>query len=1032
MGRLAPAVVSGAVVLAAFIGVLPVAVAAVGPTVQGLSVADWLRTFDAAAVDLPQDFRSPYGPMALQPDAHVVVMLKLPGDPVALVKARTPDLTPAQKEAIRADLRARQDALRPTIQALGGRVLGQYQVAYNGMKIEIARSRLVDLASLHVAVEVSPVQAFRPANTNGVPLIGAPAVWGGSPTFRGEGIKIAIIDTGVDYTHADFGGPGTEDAYLRAHANETLPADPTMFGPNAPKVKGGTDLVGDNYTGDNAPAPDPNPLDCNGHGSHVAGTAAGFGVTAAGATYRGPYDASTFSPPGKFDVGPGVAPLADLYAVRVFGCEGFTRLTVDAIEWAVNNNMDVINMSLGSIFGMRDDPTAEASDNAAKAGVIVVASAGNSGPSPYMTGAPAAADTAISVAASDAVPSVLAARAALSTGSTIFMQNSNGAAFSDGTTLPIKVLRNADGTVSLGCQPSEYANVTGTLVVTLRGTCARVARAIYGEKAGAAAVAMINTAPGYPPIEDKITRNPDTGEPFTVTIPFFGVRGSDRGTIVGADRGNATLTNTVLANPGFKSLASFTSGGPRTGDSVLKPDLTAPGVSVRSTAMGTGNTGTRLSGTSMAAPHVSGVAALVRQAHPNWSVEDVKAAIVDTGNPDEVVGYTTRLAGTGLVQAVPATTTTAVAVGVQPYSSLSFGFAELGRDFSGTQALLVRNHGTTAVTFTLSSAASPGSAPHAVGFGEARVVVPANETVGVNVVLNVTAATVGDSRGFREVAGLVVLTPDAGQNGDVVLRVPYYLVPRPLSTVDGKASPGFGPRQPFGSVTLTNRQGVIPGNADFYAWGLQDAKENLGPHDLRAVGVQSFPAPTPANPDRRLLVFAVNTWEHFSNAASNEFDVLLDVNGDGTDDFAVIGFDVGRLTTGSFDGRMGSWVLNLAKGTLAIDFLATAPTDSSTVLLPVYSTRIGVGLTNPRFTYHAHSYSLLGLPDDSAPGTAKFNAYTPAISNGAFVTVAPGATATVLVLIDVAEWIVTSPLGLMIVVLDNSAGSGEALLLPVK
>jgi subtilisin family serine protease len=135
------------------------------------------------------------------------------------------------------------------------------------------------------------------------------------------------------------------------------------------------------------PQPDPNPLDCNGHGSHVAGTAAGGGVNADGTSYTGPYDATT--PSRSFTVGPGVAPQADLYAVRVFGCNGSTNVVVPAIDWAVDHGMDVINMSLGSSFGRADDPDAQAAANAVAAGVVVVASSGNSGPSPYLTGSPA-------------------------------------------------------------------------------------------------------------------------------------------------------------------------------------------------------------------------------------------------------------------------------------------------------------------------------------------------------------------------------------------------------------------------------------------------------------------------------------------------------------------------------------------------------------------------------------------------------------------------------------------------------------------
>ena len=90
-------------------------------------------------------------------------------------------------------------------------------------------------------------------NAISVPFIGAPQVWQGTPGFRGEHVKIAIIDTGIDYTHANFGGPGTVDAYNAAKATDALPANPALFGPSAPKVKGGTDLVGDAYTGSNTP-----------------------------------------------------------------------------------------------------------------------------------------------------------------------------------------------------------------------------------------------------------------------------------------------------------------------------------------------------------------------------------------------------------------------------------------------------------------------------------------------------------------------------------------------------------------------------------------------------------------------------------------------------------------------------------------------------------------------------------------------------------------------------------------------------------
>src|SRR5207245_10624351 len=99
-------------------------------------------------------------------------------------------------------------------------------------------------------------------------------------------------------------------------AASTAPAAPTLFGPTTPKVKGGFDLVGDAYNANDpnsVPQPDPNPLDCNGHGTHTSGTAAGFGVLSDGSTFAGPYNGTTVSS-HSWNVGPGVAPRADGYA----------------------------------------------------------------------------------------------------------------------------------------------------------------------------------------------------------------------------------------------------------------------------------------------------------------------------------------------------------------------------------------------------------------------------------------------------------------------------------------------------------------------------------------------------------------------------------------------------------------------------------------------------------------------------------------------------------------------------------------------
>lgn len=1005
-------------------------------------------------------------PQSLSSEAGTYVV-ELRGQSTAEVQAdKGRKLTRAEKDQIKAQLKGAQDGLRPSIEGAGGTVLAQFQSALNGIKVSIAKNKLGELQALPGVTRILPVGQVYPDNATSVPYIGAPQVWNAapsSPNLRGEGVKIGVIDTGIDYTHANFGGPGTVAAYTAANLADTIAANPLQFGPGAPRVKGGFDLVGDAYNAASSappaahiPQPDPNPLDCNGHGSHTAGTAAGSGVTAAGATYTGPYNSSIYTP-GAFRIGPGVAPKADIYSYRVFGCAGSTNVTVDAIDMAFDDGMDLINMSLGSPFGSADDASAVASTNAAKAGMIVVASAGNNGPNQYITGAPAAGTGAISVAASDSNQTFGGFSLAFP-GGPITAINANGASVANGTSYTIKVIQDNPATLTrneaLGCSVADFGVgplPPNTMAVVVRGTCARVAKAIFGQQAGAAAVAMINTDSGLPPFEGPITSNPDDGVPFTVTIPFLGVRGvlgpaatADPDALVAANNQTVTVTNTSITNGNYTGLASFTSGGPRTGDSWLKPDITAPGVSIISTGNGTGNQGAVNSGTSMASPHVAGVAALVRQAHPSWSVENIKAAIVNTGSPSAIAGttpYRTSRAGTGLVQPLPAVKTAVVAVGDTGTSTVNFGFEELNADFVKTKQIKVYNLGSSPATFNITRTNAAGS-PHSVTV-DGSVTIPAGGQRPVNVKLEVPAGTAGASNGsglsFREVAGLITLTPaSASDNNGVTLRVPYYLVPRALSDVNAQMPKDVFASSPTTTVKLSNPSGPIAGGADFYAWGIADAQNHgLGSNDVRAVGTQSF-SPAETGLPSQLVVFGVNTWNRWSNAATNEFDIFVDVdpqNANG-DDYIVVGADQGAVQTGTFNGRLGSFVFSTRSAGAAIDFFATAPTDSSTALLPVLASRLcRTGepclsqATSPRLTYHINSFDIVNGSVDAIASAAKYNAYASSISQGMFASVPRGASGDVPVAITPAEWAQTPALGVMIVSLDNKAGKDEAALL---
>jgi minor extracellular serine protease Vpr len=173
----------------------------------------------------PRKIKPAVTPLGLD-NRPVKVMVEVTGDPITVVQSQTPDrkLTQDERTQIRETLRGQQAPVRTQVEALGGRILREYQSAYNGFAVHIARKQVAALAQLQGVTGVHPLRVMKPTTTRAVPFVGAPTVWGGGVAgFRGESMKVAIIDTGIDYTHANFGGPGTVEAYTAAHAAETQP-----------------------------------------------------------------------------------------------------------------------------------------------------------------------------------------------------------------------------------------------------------------------------------------------------------------------------------------------------------------------------------------------------------------------------------------------------------------------------------------------------------------------------------------------------------------------------------------------------------------------------------------------------------------------------------------------------------------------------------------------------------------------------------------------------------------------------------------
>ncbi|MGZ8436933.1 MAG: S8 family serine peptidase, partial [Candidatus Limnocylindrales bacterium] len=484
------------------------------------------------------------------------------------------------------------------------------------------------------------------------------------------------------------------------------------------------------------------------------------------------------------------------------------------------------------------------------------------------------------------------------------------------------------------------------------------------------------------------------------------------------------------------------SGGPAA-DGSLKPDVAAPGLSVFSAAAGTGTGGVRESGTSMSTPHVAGIVALVRQAHPSWTPQQVKAAIMNTASAAAIVGYDPRIGGAGLVQAASAASTVALATPGAGIASLSFGAPALNAAYASSKTIRIQNTSRASITFRL-KASFVGSALGAhITIAPSTVTVTAGRTVSVSVKLTLTSGAVASlpsadspldkSGGLTAIRGAIVATPTVKGAGRFPLRVPFLFAPRSLSRITTPATISLttdatGVRD-AGSASLVN-SGIRAGNADVFAWGLRAGSINAGSADLRAVGVQSLtvgPDGQALPPSDRLLVFAINTWQPWTAAAVNEFDIVLSTDGSGLLTYVIGALDHGFVTSGTPDGKEGCFVLRLSDGTITDAAFTKGPANSSTVRCGVLASAIGV---NGAFSYGAATASLLSPITYQLPAVASFDPFQPAISQGDHLALASGRTGNLSLWIDRAAFAATPALGWMIVSPDNAAGPDQAATIP--
>jgi minor extracellular serine protease Vpr len=438
--------------------------------------------------------------------------------------------------------------------------------------------------------------------------------------ISGQKMRVGIIDTGIDYTHIMLGGPGKKEIY-----DSINPDTANEYFPNA-KVVGGADFVGSKYSAGGSlpeeiiPVRDPNPIDEAGHGSHVSGTVAGIGDGVV--SYSG------------------VAPDASLYALKVFGKEGSTSdiAVIQALEYAADpaekmdpsDRLDVVNLSLGGNFGKPKILYSEAVKNLTRAGTVVVASAGNSGDTPYITGAPATSEEAISVAASiDYMPqniSIPAVEVVIG-GVSKLMEEVQG-----GTTVPAEASKVSGSLVAIGngvdvIADDVKAQVKGHIALMDRGGIAFEQKFNIAKDLGAVGVVVINNVDGDP-IPMGATAKFDF--PAVMITKAVGTAMKEAMAKNVEVTFNFSPGQIISRDDLIDTITSFSSRGPRSNDSLIKPEIAGPGANIISAAMGTGNESVQMSGTSMSGPHLTGVMTLMKQAFPKDSVAELKARILNT------------------------------------------------------------------------------------------------------------------------------------------------------------------------------------------------------------------------------------------------------------------------------------------------------------------------------------------------------------------------------------------------------------------
>ena len=566
-------------------------------------------------------------------------------------------------------------------------------------------------------------------------------------SIKGRGVTVGVIDSGIDFTtHRVFGGPGDPAVHKSID-----PSKDTAFFPNN-KIKGGRDFVGESFSissniyTDQIPRPDNNPMDGDkkdGHGTVVASIIAGKG--------------------DGIHTQDGIAPEAELYALKVSNGLGTSTMNIlSALEYSADPNgdtspedrLDIVNISMEIPFGRPQGLYNEAITNLTKGGVLVIAAAGNQGPEPNIVGMPGTADDAISVASSLSFP-----KREDNDEPAIKFQIPNQppilSKFKEGDmTTPISKIHSLKGKLFYIGLAREDLNqeqknqLKGQVALIDRGEISFSEKIQRAYEAGATGVVIINNVEGE-------YDGPITGEnKYPIPGAFITM---DMGQIIKSelDQGEEILidfkpTETIEKSQVIDTIAEFSSQGPRNLDSLIKPEITAPGVDIFSAKPGTGVEGIPVEGTSVSSPIVSGIAALQLQYRKNLSPNQVKSTIVNTGaliNDLEKGLYPISRQGAGRVNAYRALKTEVVF----SKPTISLGHISVTDQMNVTRSFYVENIVNHHVTYHLSSL---DSETMKISFSKTQIdLAPGEKTeVDVYIQLKPGESITGESNGFIKIS----------------------------------------------------------------------------------------------------------------------------------------------------------------------------------------------------------------------------------------------------------------------------------------